>query len=139
MNKKERLDSYRLLLPIKWQTHAKERDFYEEGDELDLNNSELMKSIHEGSRNRQIKKLQDLFGTDFDESCFCIKGVFPVFHQGWEGDELGFMVEYDGRRYVLLTAYDRPYIAENKELVELTIKYHEALNSTKLAMDWVLK
>lgn len=59
---------------------------------------------------------------------------FPVLHQGWECDSIGYIVQDGKKQKIVLTSHGYGYFAKSKDLEELIRLYKEALRKTKMAL-----
>lgn len=72
------------------------------------------------------QKVEDLFGK--------IVCKFPIFHHNWECDGTGFVVEKDGKRNLVLTDHNKPYIASAEDLHIKISDYKYAIQETERAL-----
>lgn len=71
-------------------------------------------------------KIQNEYGT--------IICKFTILHHNWECDGFGYVVEKDGKRNIILTNHNKPYIATIEELRIKISDYKSAIQETERAI-----
>ena len=77
------------------------------------------------------------------EAGFEIKGkkikkilhTFRVWWEGWECDDVGWIVEFeDGVKSIVVTSHGSHYIEEESFLTDKIKEYHDVISSTELSL-----
>lgn len=59
---------------------------------------------------------------------------FSILHSAWEHDYKGWILEENGKKKLVLTNHEIPYVAKRQELLDLMDKYQQAMNETRQAL-----
>lgn len=60
---------------------------------------------------------------------------FPVLWQGWESDEVGAVVQQDGRRFLVVTDHGRAVKCTQDRLTSKIEEYERAIRETRAAIE----
>lgn len=60
--------------------------------------------------------------------------TFRVIWEGWESDNTAHIVEYKGKRKIVMTSHGAPFFADKKQLEERVREYESLLKDTKAAL-----
>ena len=59
---------------------------------------------------------------------------FPILHHNWEGDGYGYIVDNEGKKMLVLTDHNKPYVAELSELHAKIAEYQIFISETENAI-----
>jgi hypothetical protein len=59
---------------------------------------------------------------------------FPILHENWENDQVGYVVDNNGSKMLILTNHGVDYIADSFELDIKIAEYQKIIMETKKAL-----
>lgn len=59
---------------------------------------------------------------------------FPILHSGWEMDNIGWIIQANGKRSVLTTRHGSPYLMSLHEAEEKIAEYNKAIDGMRAAI-----
>jgi hypothetical protein len=59
---------------------------------------------------------------------------FPILHDNWEGDHIGYVVDNSGSKMLILTNHGVDYMADPDELEIKIAEYQKIIMQTKKAL-----
>jgi hypothetical protein len=59
---------------------------------------------------------------------------FPVLHHQWESDSLGFVVETEEGKQIILTNHQKEYLSSAQELENKIAEYQQIIHQTQKAL-----
>lgn len=60
---------------------------------------------------------------------------FPILHHNWEGDGYGYVADNEGKKMLVLTDHNKPYVAELSELHAKLVEYQIFIKETEQVIE----
>jgi hypothetical protein len=78
--------------------------------------------------NKAAEKYRErIFGVGTKREDVKLLAAIPLMYQGWECDEWGWVVEYQGKPVLVMTDHGSPSIMDAEELRDFILRYSEGI------------